>query len=206
VPEEDANPETTLNGSSVCNAAYSSLSEEMRSRLGNIHFLRNSETSIQMAIRLIRDAKSMNADEPIVLMAYSWGGPAAFRVAEALGNPGRLGDQPTYNVDLMLLMDPEFFGRKQGSPFSSEQVPANVDRAVEYKAMFPTEGYSGILKSIQDGEPEIRNALRVELTGHIEVLPGESLQMTHQTIVSTRAGHEMMKRYLRSELLMLFGQ
>jgi hypothetical protein len=104
-------------------------------------------------------------------------------------------------------MDPEFFGRKQGSIFGPEQVPANVDRAVEYKAIFPTEGYNNIFgKAIQDGEPEIRNALRVNLTGYIDIFPGESLKMTHQTIVSTRAGHEMMKRYLKSELSFFLGQ
>jgi pimeloyl-ACP methyl ester carboxylesterase len=179
----------------------------MRSLLRNIHFLYNSETSIQRAIQLIRDVKSANPNEPIVLMAYSWGGPAAFRVAEALGYAGPVGDQPTYNVDLMLLMDPEFFGRKQGSIFGPEQVPANVDRAVEYKAMFPTEGgLYRILPLPQDGEPEIRGALRVNLAGYIDIFPTESLKMTHQTIVNTRAGHEMMKRYLKGELSFFLGQ
>lgn len=195
-----------LNGSAMCNAAYSSLPPELRSALGDIHFLYNNEASIQLALRLIRSAKSNNPDEPIVLMAYSWGGPAAFRVAQKLGNAGLNGKEQTYDVDLMLLIDPEFYGRSKSSLFQVEQVPENVSRAVEYKAQFPTHGFE-YFPFPQNGESNIEGALRVELTAYADVEGlDETVKMTHQSIVNTQAGHSMMRRYLTSELHRLLGQ
>ena len=140
------------------------------------------------------------------MIGYSWGGEAAFDAAEKLKRNG-------YDVDVMLLLDPELAGRNHAAGIwgAHASVPSNVEDAVEFKAHFSTDFGNDTLNwladNFQDGETQIEGALRVDLPSYVDTgYGGESQRIDHQTMVQSPKGHEYVSNLMASYLMYFYGQ
>ncbi len=97
---------------------------------GEVEIKRNDEQAVMEAEQAIRDLKSGNnpSSEPIVILCYSWGCPAAMRLAERLNDPKRGGK---VKIDVLIMFEPEDFLHPLGLIGS---VPDNVNLAYNFYA------------------------------------------------------------------------
>ena len=208
-PNEEDTQITSMNGAGACRDAYEHLAVEQQLRLGTMYFLRNNAYGIGLAEKYVREAKDANPNEPVVVLGYSWGGPASFALARNLDQPDVLRGQESVDVDLMLLLDPEFAGRERNNPlFLPPQMPENVTKAIYFKAQYTTASLDWVpVSGFQDGAPMIQGALRIDLAAYVDVRPyGESIKLDHQTIVNTMQGREIVRKQLVSMLSVFLAE
>ena len=133
--------------------------------------------------------------EPAIVIGHSWGGAAALRLADSLHDvvtdpPSAYYGSENGNINLLLTIDPERFGRT-GTPAT---VPDNVESAVN---IAPKDGWphktlgmpflSGpdSLINAQNGTNKIQGALNID----IEWV--QSVRMDHYTIVDINAHRDL---------------
>jgi RHS repeat-associated protein len=173
---------------------------------GQILYLNNGVNSINYAYEQVLAAKAANANEPVIIIGYSWGGAAALDLVDVL-NSGRdvvltlegefLPGAPVVPVDLLFLVDPEPDFRRAGNWVfpnanarnSPNGVSSNVRTAVNIYAekvnlnagVRPLERLGNYEWGWQNGLNNVKGALNVGLSD--VVINGNVVPMTHGSIM-----------------------